>query len=311
MPDTGSRLPAAPPLPMRDGIAASRVYLPRGPWKTLGEFLPGRFPHVPAEIIARRLAQGEIVDGTGVAQRADSAYRAGMWLWYYREVPDESVLPFDLPILHQDARLVVVDKPHFMASTPGGRHLRETALTRLRRLLALPDLTPLHRLDRETAGVLMFCADPAARGAYQSLFQARAVVKEYEALAPLPGGLALPLTRRSRLEDVRGCFVVREAPGAPNSETRIELMGLDGCPDGMARYRLLPLTGRKHQLRAHMSALGLPIVNDGLYPRRQAATAPDDFRQPLQLLARAIAFRDPFLGIMRRFESTRSLRLSQ
>lgn len=289
---------------MRGGVAPSRVYLPPGPWATLGDFLRERFPHVPEDILSARLARGDIVDGAGVAQQAAQPYRPQGWLWYYREVPDEVAVPFALELLYRDESLVVVDKPHFLASTPGGRYLRETALTRLREQLALPQLSPMHRLDRETAGVLLFCADPARRGAYQTLFQSRAVDKEYEAWAPWRADLSFPLRHRSRVEAVPGRFVMQEVEGEANSETRVELLGRRG---EWAHYRLHPLTGRKHQLRVHMNALGMPICHDRYYPVCVAADAEEDMSRPLQLLARAIAFTDPFSGEVHRFESRRVL----
>lgn len=318
-------------LPERGGIPPSRVYLPEGPWETLLEFLRQRFPRIPARILEQRLENGDIVDERGVAQQAGTPYRAGQWLWYYREVPDETPVPFELIVLHRDDRLVVVDKPHFMASTPGGRYLRHTALVRARAQLGLPSLSPMHRLDRDTAGVLMFCADPSLRGRYQALFQSRSVLKEYEAVARVPPGLDLPLVHRSRLEEVPARFVMREVPGAPNSETRIELLRWLNPAERLAHLRLLPLTGRKHQLRAHLSALGMPILNDPWYstpasgevicspfellsvsadaPAGPPCETPQDaFEYPLQLLARAVEFRDPLDGSPRRYESRRVLK---
>lgn len=293
-------------LPERDGIPPSRVRLEEGPWERLLDFLCERFPRIPPEVLAQRLAAGDIVDEQGRAQRPDSPYRPGGWLWYYREVPDETPLPFDLPVLYQDERLLVVDKPHFMASTPGGRYLRHTALVRLRRELNLPTLSPMHRLDRDTAGVLMFCVDPAYRGRYQSLFQRQQVHKEYEAVAAPPAGRRFPLVHRSRLEEIPGGFIMQEVPGEANSETRIELLRMLET-GARAHLRLLPLTGRKHQLRAHLSALGMPILNDAYYPQRLAQPAADDFSAPLQLLARAVEFHDPVDGRVRRLESRRVL----
>ncbi len=295
-------------LPDRHGVPPSRVWLPEGAWETLLDFLCQRFPRLPASVLEQRLRNGDIVDERGEPQRPGDSYRGGRWLWYYREVPDETPVPFDLPVLHRDDRLVVVDKPHFMASTPGGRHLLHTALVRARGELQLPSLSPVHRLDRDTAGVLMFCVQPVLRGRYQALFQARSVMKEYEAVARVPTGMALPRVHCSRLEEVPGRFVMQEVPGEPNSETGIELLRwLDG--DGLAHLRLRPSTGRKHQLRVHMSALGMPILNDPLYPWT-AARVPggDDFERPLQLLARAVEFRDPVGGRLRRFESPRVLK---
>lgn len=299
-----ARLMAAAPLPVRDGVAPSRVYLPVGPWPTVFDFLVERFRFMSAEILLERLRNGDIVDEAGVPQRQGSPYTPNRWLWYYRVVPDEPHVPFELAVLHQDDRLVVVDKPHFLASIPGGRHLRETALTRLRDSLGLAQLTPIHRLDRDTAGVLLFCRDPASRGAYQQLFQSREVAKEYEAIAPWRDGLELPCRYRSRLEPGPSHFIMQEAEGEPNSETRIELIERRG---EFARYRLLPLTGRKHQLRAHMHALDIPICNDPFYPSWRPRGLEDDYARPLQLLARAVEFVDPFSQERRRFESPREL----
>ncbi len=257
-------------------------------------------------MLRQRLEAGEIVDAAGVAQAADSPYLPDRWLWYYREVPDEPALPFELPILHHDSRLLVVDKPHFMASTPGGQYLRHTALVRLRRELDLPSLSPLHRLDRDTAGVRMFYVDPGLRGRYQALFQTQEIQKEYEAGAVPRAELTFPLVHRSRLEEMPDGFVMREVPGSPNSETRIELLRW-AANSPHALFRLLPRTGRKHQLRVHMSALGMPILNDEFYPELKPRADAADYTRPLQLLARSVVFRDPIDGRLRCFESDRNL----
>lgn len=298
--------PHPSPLPIRDQIAPSYAWLPEGQWPDLLSWLLHRFPHVGELVLRERLARGEIVDEEGRALRAESPYRAGRRIWYYREVPDEPVVPFEAVILHRDERLLVVDKPPFLATVPGGRHLRETVLTRLRHQLGLPALTPVHRLDRETAGLVLFCLHPPSRGAYQQLFARREVVKVYEAIAPFREGLALPRVHRSRLEegsrDGQRFFTMAEVAGESNSETRISLLEQRGA---WARYQLEPFTGRKHQLRAHMAALGIPIAHDPWYPVMQAAK--EGFDRPLQLLARRIAFTDPFSGEPREFFSQRSL----
>lgn len=299
--------PLPSPLPYRDGVAPSYAWLPAGDWRVLLDWLLVRFPHVGQVVMLERLQRGEIVDEAGRIMTADTPYRAGSRIWYYREVPTETPVPFTESILHRDEHLLVVDKPHFLATTPGGRYLRETLLARLRERLDLPHLTPIHRLDRETAGVVLFCLHPPSRGAYQRLFEQRSVQKVYEAIAPFRADLEFPRVHRSLLrEGARNgerFFTMQEVAGEPNSETRIALLEQQGA---LARYRLEPHTGRKHQLRAHMAALGIPILNDPWYPVVSEDKG-DDFSRPLQLLAREIEFVDPVSGEVRRFESRLSL----
>lgn len=292
------------PVPVRDGLAPSFLHLPAGPWPSLLSFLVERFPHIDTATWRQRLQSGQVFDHAGQPHTVDSPYPANRRIWYYRDVPSEVPVPFDAPLLYRDPRLVVADKPHFLASVPGGRHVHETLLTRLRNTLATPALTAVHRLDRETAGVILYCADPTYRGAYQTLFQARAVSKEYEAIGRFNPTLALPHCRRSRLLELPGSFLMREVPGEANSETEIALIERRGA---WARYRLRPATGKKHQLRAHLAALGLGIYADPWYPALLPDKAADDFGQPLRLLARAIAFTDPVDGTPRRYVSTRTL----
>ncbi|MDG9685062.1 RluA family pseudouridine synthase [Streptomyces sp. DH18] len=305
----GRRKPPPAPLPQRHGIDAVRVRLPEDPEglrATVGEHLVARFGGaIGADRVAEMLAAGRFVGADGVAVRGDEPYAAGRCLWFHRDFAPEEPVPFSVGVLYRDERLVVADKPHFLATMPRGRHITETAVARLRRELDLPALQPAHRLDRLTAGLVLFVVRPEDRGAYQTLFRDRLVRKEYEAVAPYDPGVALPRTVRSRIVKERGVLAAREEPGEANSESRVELVGHRG---GVGRYRLLPATGRTHQLRVHMNALGLPIVHDPLYPVVQAEAAADDFSRPLQLLARVLEFTDPVGGEPRRFVS--GLRLS-
>jgi tRNA pseudouridine32 synthase/23S rRNA pseudouridine746 synthase len=300
-----SRRPPAlsSPLPPRGGIDAAWVRFPDfTPCATVGEYLADRYPrHWPR--IAERIAAGEVVDASGAAISAQTPVARGMTVYFYRDLPVEIPVPFDVEVLHQDENLVVVDKPHFLASIPRGRHVAESALVRLRRMLDLPELSPVHRLDRLTAGVLVFTARAEVRGAYQTLFARRSVRKAYEAVAGFDPDLELPRTVRSRIIKERGRLQAWEAPGAPNAETRIELLRQHG---DHALYRLRPHTGKTHQLRVHMSSLGMPIVGDNLYPDVRAAE-PGDFSRPLQLLAKELAFTDPISGEQRVFTSRRTL----
>jgi len=291
-------------LPLRDdGIAPSFVILPAGCSGTLLAFLSQRFPAIPVATWVARMERGEVLDERNNAMRPTTPCRPNAKVFYYRELDAETPIPFEETILHVDEHLLVVDKPHFLPVTPSGRFLRETLLVRLRQKTSLTDLTPMHRLDRETAGVMLFSHNPSTRGLYQSLFQKRAVAKVYEALASPLSGVEFPLAYRSRLVDGTPFFRMREAPGEANSETIITPIEQRG---EHVLYRLEPLTGRKHQLRLHMAALGIPIVNDGFYPDALPCKA-DDVSAPLKLLARSVDFIDPLTGMHRHFESLRML----
>lgn len=292
----------SPPLPPRDGLDPARVRMPdAGEWATLRDHLVDRLPVPPARVDAM-LAEGRIVDHDGPLG-PDTPFVPRSVIWFHRDLPDEAPVPFGIDVVHRDDEIVVVDKPHFLATIPRGRHVRETALVRLRDRLGLPALSPAHRLDRVTAGLVLFVIEPARRGTYQNLFRDRRVAKAYEALAPHDPAVGLPRVVRSRIVKERGVVTAREVPGEPNAQTRVELLE---ARDGVGRYRLTPITGRTHQLRVHMASLGLPLLGDPFYPEVRDVPL-DDFRAPLQLLARELAFPDPRTGEERRFTSRRTL----
>ncbi|MDT5168447.1 MAG: tRNA pseudouridine32 synthase / rRNA pseudouridine746 synthase [Mycobacterium sp.] len=281
------------PLPPRDGLGPARLRVRGGP---LGDELASRFgPEVAAKAIA-----GEVVDQHGAVLDPATVLPPGASVYLYRELRNEVAVPFDMPVLHQDDAIVVVDKPHFLATTPRGRHVAQTALVRLRRQLGLPELSPAHRLDRLTAGVLLLTARREFRAAYQTSFARGAVHKTYLARAAVDPNVELPRVVCSRIIKRRGNFQAIEEPGEPNAETMVELLS----PDGL--YRLTPRTGRTHQLRVHMASLGVPIYGDPLYPN-VVDVAADDFSTPLQLLAQRLEFDDPVSGARRRFISSRRL----
>lgn len=281
----------AAPLPVRDGLGPARVRLRGGP--VLAE-LTARF----GEPARAKVLAGEVVDADGVVVDDTTVLAAGAAIYLYRELPHEVPVPFDMPVLYHDADIVVVDKPHFLATMPRGRHVAQTALVRLRRELGLPELSPAHRLDRLTAGVLLFTARRELRGAYQSLFARGVVRKTYLARAAVDPALALPRVVRSRIVKRRGHLQAVCEAGTPNAETLVELLS----PDGL--YRLTPRTGRTHQLRVHMASLGIPITGDPLYPN-VIDVPPGDFGTPLRLLAQRIDFDDPVTGSHREFVSRR------
>lgn len=336
-------MPQKSPLPVRNGVNATRLRIPdAGPWRTIHEYVLETFGHIDPAGITSRFHNGEVVDAAGTPLSTHSPLNAAEFIWYYRSLPEEPPLPVQEEILCEDEHLLAVDKPHFLPTTPAGRYVQESLLVRLRHRLNMPDLVPIHRLDRGTAGVVIFAKNPETRGAYQLLFENRRVSKTYECVSTLndaPGNLAarFPLTVRNRIEKVKGVVVsqlvsydtadsglrpheswhrvkgrrrTEPIPGA-NSSSRIELLRYGPPPrhaqgPDLGLFRLTPLTGKTHQLRIHMAMLGLGILHDRFYPDLWD-DAPDDFNAPLQLLARSLSFTDPLSGAPRVFRSTRRL----
>ena len=297
------------PPPTRHGVSASCTVLPPGQWQSALEFLIQRFQHISAHTWCERLANGDVVDDSGRPITAQSPYQAGLRIYYFRDVPQEAPIPFHEVVLHQDQHLLVVDKPHFLPVMPSGKYLQETVLVRLKNKLGSNDIAPIHRIDRDTAGLVMFSLNPATRDAYHALFREREVHKTYEAIAPRNAALPWPtngvLRRESRIAESENFMQQCEVEGPPNAITDIRLLEVSG---NLARYELKPGTGQRHQLRVHMNALGLPILNDGIYPvlTPEGST---DFANPLQLLAKSIAFVDPLSSQPCEFVSERKLQL--
>ncbi|MFJ2447568.1 pseudouridine synthase [Pseudomonas sp. NPDC087626] len=278
---------------------ASTLYLPPGSWVTVLDCLCEHFSAIGREQWLDRIARGRVLDAQGQAITLDLAYKEGLRIHYFREVPDEKVIPVLETILYADEHLIVADKPHFLPVTPAGEYVEQTLLRRLIRRLDNPHLVPLHRIDRHTAGLVLFSANPQSRSAYQSLFPTRRIDKYYEAIAQALPQLAFPLVHKSRLVDGEPFFRMQEGPGVSNTETAVQVLEKNG---DLWRYGLSPVTGKKHQLRVHMTALGASICNDPFYPQ-VLKDVEDDYANPLKLLARGLRFSDPLSGVERVFES--------
>ena len=288
--------------PARDGVSPSSIVTPSqnfGHWPTLLAFLTARFPHVDAAVWHKRLQEN------GIEDAANAPFQAGQRIYYFREVEHEARIPFEATILWQNEHLLVADKPHFLPVIPSGKYVQETLLVRLKKALHLETLAPIHRIDRDTAGLVLFSKQVATRGLYQQLFRERAVEKSYECIAPWNPAISFPLTRHTRITADRHFMQQTETEGEPNALTTIALLGVRG---NLARYRLQPVTGQRHQLRVHMNALGLPMVNDGIYPTLTPEGSAD-YARPLQLLAKTLAFTDPLTGEWLHFESGRILQM--
>ena len=269
-------------------------------------YLSAAFPHLPPSAWTSRLARGLVTVGPLFTKelQAGTPYQAGLRIRYFREVVDEPPLPFDAPILFQDEHLLVVDKPPFMPVTPSGPWVQRSLLYRLEAATGIEDLAPLHRLDRETSGLVLFSVKQESRAAYNRLFQEAKVEKTYEAMARLPGLLQhSDWTIENRLEREEGSLRMRVAEGSPNSFTHIQLVGTQ---EGFGRFAIRPRTGKKHQIRVHMHGLGFPIFGDRIYPRLLAADELD-FSNPLRLLAKSLVFLDPLSGETRAFATPQSL----
>jgi tRNA pseudouridine32 synthase/23S rRNA pseudouridine746 synthase len=279
---------------------ASTLYLPPGAWHTVLDCLCEHFSAIGREQWLDRIARGRVLDGFGRPISRDLPYKEGLRIHYFREVPDEKPIPVVESILYADEHLVVADKPHFLPVTPAGEYVEQTLLRRLIRRLDNPHLVPLHRIDRHTAGLVLFSANPGSRSAYQSLFPTRQIEKRYEAIAPALPGQCFPLVHKSRLVEGEPFFRMQEGTGATNTETAVDVQEKNG---ELWRYALYPVTGKKHQLRVHMAALGAGICNDPFYPQVLKDVV-DDYANPLKLLAQGLRFVDPVTGQERFFESS-------
>ena len=290
-------------LPTREGVSPSCVVLPSQGQGSLLDFLAQRLSAVSRDAWQARMEAGEVVDERGEAVTAARAFEPGLRLYYYRSLPSEPYIPFEETVVYRDEHLLVADKPHFMPVIPTGRYLHHTLLVRLKRRLGLPELSPLHRIDRDTAGLVLFSVQQRTRGVYQALFRDRQITKHYDAVAPWRADVHFPRDHRSRLEESPQFFRMHEVPGEPNSHTHMQVLQVAGA---WALYRLSPITGKRHQLRVHMAALGLPLRNDPFYP--VVNDPPEgDYSRPLQLLARSLEFVDPLTTEPRVFESQQRL----
>ena len=285
----------------------SKLYLPHDKSFVGGrliDYLAAHFSHISLANWQRRFDSGLISLERGEPLKQDSPYLAGQTILYYRQVENEPIIPFEPNILHLDEHLLVVDKPHFLPVTPSGRYVSQTLLAKLRnhpdlQQLAVNDISPLHRLDKDTAGVMLLSVNPSSRACYHALFADRHIHKTYHAIAPTRSDLCYPFHIHSRLERGEPFFLTKTAQGEPNAHTTIELIENNGA---FSLYRLTPVTGKKHQLRVHMASLGMPLLNDNFYPTVKTQGS-SDFAKPLKLLAKSIAFIDPITQKARRFDS--------
>jgi tRNA pseudouridine32 synthase/23S rRNA pseudouridine746 synthase len=294
-------------LPMRDGVSASVVSVPATGCPNVLDFLAARMPGIARSEWAQRLQQGLVLHENGQAALPDQAGLPGQRLYYYRNVANEPRLPMQAQVLYEDDHILVADKPHFMPVTPSGPYVQQSLLVQLKRQTGYADLVPLHRIDRETAGLVLFGKRLQERDAYHALFRNKQIHKTYHAVAAFQTSLSLPRQHSSRLVPGEPFFRTQEVPGPANSETRISLLKTDGK---RALYQLEPVTGKRHQLRVHMLSLGMPIEGDQFYPDvLRGPDEADDFSQPLQLLAHSVQFTDPHTGQVRVFESQLQLSL--
>ena len=253
-------------LPLKNGVKPSCVVLPSQGQGLALDFLCQRLPAVSRSDWLQRMAAHEVVDERGRPVTPETPFLTGLRIYYYRQTAHEPPMPFRAQVLYQDAHLVVADKPHFLPVTPGGSYIQHTLLVQLKNQLGLPDLSPIHRIDRDTAGLVLLSTQRSDRGAYQALFREQRVHKTYQAIAPYRPELGFPREHHSRMQESGHFIRMQEVAGPPNSHTRLTLLEHN---THWARYQLEPISGKRHQLRVHMAALGIGILGDGLYPGRR------------------------------------------
>lgn len=290
------------------GVSPSKLYLADNYNGTLGQFFAQKFSHINdwQARFTKGLVLGE-VGGVYMPLRADTPYVDYQYqtIFYYKQVADEVVVPFDYNIIFENERFLVADKPHFLAVAPSGQHLTQTLLTRLKQATQNEYLSPAHRLDRETAGLVLIIKKQKYRGVYQSLFANQHLQKIYHAIAPFDPKLSLPIMLQLRLARSDPFYTMQVVDGIANSQTHIDLLELSPCWR-WAKYQLTPTTGKLHQLRVHLNHLGIAIKNDPFYPVINHKPA-NDFSHPLKLLAHSLSFVDPIDSTPYRFVSQHKL----
>ncbi len=274
------------------------------PYPSILTFLSRRFPGISRHTWETRISEGKVRDEKGHRITVESDYAPSERIFYFREVNAEPLIPFSEKILFIDDHILVACKPHFLPVTPGGRYVNECLLNRLRRSTGIEEMAPLHRIDRETAGLVLFSVNKKSRGCYATLFMNGRVEKTYQALSDsVPTQNEHFWKVENRIEHGEPRFRMQTVPGTVNARSAIHLTGIKGR---QARFILHPHTGKTHQLRIHMSSLGFGILNDRYYPELQDERE-DDFDTPLQLIAKELRFTDPLTGREREFESQRTL----
>jgi tRNA pseudouridine32 synthase/23S rRNA pseudouridine746 synthase len=259
---------------------------------TVLEYLIIKFPFIDAQIWRQRIADGKVHCHDGSLITAESPFQAQQRVYYYREVENEPSIPFKETILFQDQHILVAYKPHFLAVIPGGIYVNECLQNRLRRSTGIETLQAIHRLDRVTAGLVMFSVNPDTRNQYHRLFETRKINKTYQAISNINNADKLIGKKweiQNRIEQCEPRFRMRVTEGEANSHTVIRCLQQS---THKALFELTPITGKTHQLRLHMQALGWPILNDKYYPQLQTLSA-DNYSAPLQLLAKKLTFIDP------------------
>jgi tRNA pseudouridine32 synthase/23S rRNA pseudouridine746 synthase len=267
---------------------------------TVLEYLIVKFPYIDAQIWQQRIADGKVHWHDGSLITPQSPFQPQQRVYYYREVENEPCIPFKERILLQDEHILVAYKPHFLPVTPGGIYVNECLQNRLRRRTGIEALQTLHRLDRVTAGLVMFSVNPDTRHRYHNLFKTRQIHKTYQAVASISASdhlIGKEWEVSNRIEQSEPRFLMRIIENEANSENNSEANShsVIRCMEQTAQkalFELNPITGKTHQLRLHMQALGWPILNDKYYPKLQPQSA-DNYSDPLQLLAKKLQFIDP------------------
>ncbi|NVK21530.1 MAG: pseudouridine synthase [Kangiellaceae bacterium] len=294
----------------------SKVYLPQENhgWTTVLDYLIDKFQGIDKAIWHQRILDDKVHWQDGTFIKLDTPYRPQAAVFYYREVKKEPVIPFEHNLIYQNEHILIADKPHFLPVNESGAFVNECLQNRLRKETGIDELQALHRLDRETAGLVMFSINSQTRAYYHALFANKTITKTYQAIAKTPNNIQLigkqwEINNRMIKSDPSFVMSIDKQASSKDYNAHSKIRCIKQS-EHLSLFELQPITGKTHQLRVHMQSIGYPILNDKFYPTLLPKSE-DNFDQPLQLLAQSLDFKDPVTQQQHSFQSKLMLSIEE